>query len=63
MSDATSRSTPIHQALRGFAAAVAGKTAQLLEAVAAGDCLQAKELKPPPADMCKRPKAARSKLF
>ena len=37
--------------------------AQLLEAVAAGDCLQAKELKPPPAAMRKPPKAAKPQLL
>ena len=63
MSEATSRPTPIRKALRGFAAAVAGKTAQLLEAVEAGDCLQATELKPPTAAMRKPPKATKSKLF
>ena len=39
------------------------KQAQLLEAVATGDCLQAKDLKPPPNAMRKPPKAARPQLL
>ena len=39
------------------------KQAQLLEAVTAGSCLQANELKPPPAALRKPPKAAKPKLL
>ena len=39
------------------------KQAQLLEAVTAGSCLQANELKPPPNDLRKPPKAAKPKLL
>ena len=39
------------------------KQAQLLEAVTAGNCLQANELKPPPDALRKPPKAAKPKLL
>ena len=39
------------------------KQAQLLEAVTAGSCLQANELKPPPDALRKPPKAAKPKLL